>query len=92
MKQGTSGTYGSESLPNITGDCWGGIAQSALAYQTTGVFKAKIVGPNKVAPNSLGAYPDTNGFDFNASWSSSVYQDNAKVNPDNAEIMYCIKY
>lgn len=29
---------------------------------------------------------------FNAANSSSVYQNNAKVNPDNAEIMYCIKY
>ena len=28
----------------------------------------------------------------NASLVSSIYQDNAKVNPDNAEILYCIKY
>ncbi|MBR4397122.1 MAG: hypothetical protein IKS93_04640 [Methanobrevibacter sp.] len=85
LKQGTSGTYGNESLPNITGEFASGNTGFNIA---NGVF----YGTNNYGSivSVVGTYPDDVYFD--ASRSSSVYQNNAKVNPDNAEIMYCIKY
>ena len=90
LKQGTSGTYGSESLPNITG------GSNIVGYpdQGTGAIRN---GSNPL-PETTNAWigADANNasvtyISFNASWSSTTYQDNAKVNPDNAEILYCIK-
>ena len=90
LKQGTSGTYGNESLPNISGGIHV-IDRSIGSPFPTGAIYSNIETTNwaswatestKVAGN----------FIFDASRSSSTYQDNAKVNPDNAEILYCIKY
>lgn len=86
LKQGTSGTYGNESLPNITGLLNNilhnaGSAGGAFTQDTT------IVGMT-----TAGQARSSSNFSFNASRSSSTYQNNAKVNPDNAEIMYVIKF
>lgn len=45
--------------------------------------------------STVGLDKDTNWFDIHinpANVSSSVYKNSAKVNPDNAEILYVIKY
>lgn len=89
MKQGTVGTYGSESLPNIKGsfscDTYpipltanGAFTRNTLdgTYKTSGTTSTAAQGLVK----------------FDASCSSSTYQNNAKVNPDNAEILYVIRY
>lgn len=91
MKYGTPGTYGSESLPNITGATRGKINQSGLNWSSSGALYGSFAGPGYYPNNtSSGAANDTINFD--ASLSSSVYQNNAKVNPDNAEILYVIKF
>ena len=97
LKQGTSGTYGNESLPNIKGTYTDnttavGSNFSSGASITTGALAAYN---NPTAMNGRYASPagfSNIGIQINANAYSSVYQDNAKVNPDNAEIMYCIKY
>ncbi len=89
LKQRTSGTYGSESLPNITGSLGG---DATTGNYTSGAFYKQttpIVSPTYGGTVSSSDYGRA-GFD--ASRSSSVYKNNAKVNPDNAEILYCIKY
>lgn len=95
MKQGTSGTYGSESLPNITGTVTQGVGNSvawnaALSDNGGALYGIHATTMCANAAGVSGAF--SKGFGFNASRSSSIYQNNAKVNPDNAEILYCIKY
>lgn len=90
MKQGTSGTYGSESLPNIKGSFF---ASSTVGFRdvNSGAFVCDLTTElsNYISPSTAyKGYP----LKFDASRSSSAYQNNAKVNPDNAEIMYCIKF
>ena len=93
MKQGTSGTYGSESLPNITGHTNNWIINSA---DSNGFDSLYTLTRDTVGSNTVGLYANANTgrieLYLDASRSSSVYQNNAKVNPDNAEILYCIKY
>ena len=97
LKQGTSGTYSNESLPNITGrigNSTGGnvaIYMNAESKTDKSLYVAKI---SEYGMNNVGGNTETRQYSIllNASRSSSAYQDNAKVNPDNAEIMYCIKY
>lgn len=99
MKQGTVGTYGSESLPNITGSFnlvlpvgpTEGVALGSNSY--TGAFSATRTGTTRYVSTSVNtttSYGKEPSID--ASRSSSTYKDNAKVNPDNAEIMYVIKF
>ena len=87
MKQGTVGTYGNESLPNITGQAqfYGQILQSA-----SGAFTRTTLGTSSDPVYST--YNTYKRLSLDASLSSSVYQNNAKVNPDNAEILYVIRY
>lgn len=101
LKQGTSGTYGSESLPNIKGGigCGNFSKKSHTSsctindINTSGVFIGTATSNNSHITDATGASWFLNGnVGLNASLYSSTYQDNAKVNPDNAEIMYCIKY
>ena len=97
MKQGTVGTYGAESLPNITGQIGhsggGNVAIYANAESKTdkSLYVVKI---SNYGMNNYGENTDTRQYSIllDASRSSSTYQNNVKVNPDNAEILYCIKY
>lgn len=94
LKQGTSGTYGNESLPNITGNvgCVGYDRNITQTYkQPSGAFYEESVASTSVGFTGNTAW-NTVVSALDASRSSSTYQDNAKVNPDNAEILYCIKY
>ena len=98
MKQGTPGTYGAESLPNITGYVVGTINQTELGWGESGYSSGALYGYNKGSdnttyPSSSGTHTGRNqGIQIDASRSSSTYQNNAKVNPDNAEILYVIKF
>lgn len=87
LKQGTVGTYGSESLPNITGKTGNVVSNS---NQAEGCFTETIYSTGVIYDTNPFAYLRTVNFD--ASLSSSAYQNNAKVNPVNAEILYVIKY
>ena len=91
LKQGTVGTYGSESLPNITGTTIATINQAGLGWTSSGALYGSRTGRGHVPPSSSD-YIFNDTINFDASLSSSVYQNNAKVNPDNAEIMYVIKF
>lgn len=89
MKQGTSGTYGNESLPNISGNVnipvyepW--VESVTGAFGKTSVSHVIDDGNDNQHPSLM--------LSFDASRSSSAYQNDAKVNPDNAEILYCVKY
>ena len=88
-------------MPNITGS-----GNPALVYSSSGgadgiylaglsgAFSAKETVSTIKYYNSAGSASKTAavGFNFSASTSSSAYQNNVKVNPDNAEIMYVIKF
>ena len=101
MKQGTVGTYGSESLPNITGGFGSGTlskltnttSHTTSDVATQGAFLCTSVNTNSVVTDTTGASWFLNGWiSYDANNSSTTYQTNAKVNPDNAEILYVIKY
>ena len=79
----TSGTFNNESLPNIKGGF--GIV---LSPNGNGCFSASSSGTD---PRGGGGYP-WGSVSMNASKSSAAYQDGAKVQPDNATVLICIKY
>ena len=91
LKQGTSGTYGNESLPDITGHVGiiGDSTQAAINFPCSGAFTSTNTSGIGYSNNSAWYMQKVS---FKASNSSSIYKNNAKVNPDNAEILYCIKY
>ena len=87
MGSTTVGTYVAESLPNITGS-W---HSEIYAYESSGAITRDYGGTNKKAVQSVqSSNPD--GFTFDASLSSSTYQDGAKVRPDSLTCCYIIKY
>ena len=79
---GTTGTYVGESLPNITG-YFG--ANCGSVY--SGAFN-RVDGISGYNFASVGVSVST----FNASVSSPIYQDNAKVRPDSFGVAYYVKY
>ena len=91
LKQGTVGTYGSESLPNIKSNN----TNRFIAYTSdTSSFNGALTDTfhQSIVANNTAAGLTGHVLSFDASKSSSAYQNNAKVNPDNAEILYVIKY
>lgn len=88
MKQGTSGTYGDESLPNFIQYI------GRTEYVTTTPPNATITYPKSQTTFAEETYSaDSIGYiSVNPSLVNSVYKSNAKVNPDNAEILYVIKF
>ena len=79
----SSSIFGAESLPNITGTAPSvGIASDSSIVKYSGSFVFKDDGTStKIGTASSASH--TTYTDFNASLSSSVYQDGAKVNPDH---------
>lgn len=81
-------------MPNITGEMYNTNTSAVSGYYSnrSGVFtSASVYSSGWTTP--IVTNPASNGtIGFNASLSSSIYQNNAKVNPDNAEILYMIKY
>ena len=89
MGSNTAGNYIDESLPNIKGSI-GRTGDDSL-NQTNGAFEQTSTASavlNAATPGSFYAYV-TN---FNASRSSSAYQNGAKVRPDSLTCCYIIKY
>lgn len=76
----TAGEFINESLPNISGT-FNAVWEEARGRIATGAFGATNSGGSNESPNSPGSGQCT--WDFNASRSSSAYQDGAKVKPDS---------
>lgn len=85
--RGSVGTYKTESLPNIKGDT---THQANYNKSPTVPF----VNSANIRANTLGAQSYTNAYslEFNASLSSSTYQDDAPVQQNALLIQCCIKY
>lgn len=85
LQGGNPGTINAESLPNITGDIAinGNVDPSGAIYANTLKYNGYRLSPQS---------PDVPYFGFDASRSSSVYKNNARVQPDNMEVSFIIKY
>ena len=90
--RGSGGGYVAESLPNIKGSVYTGNANSATSAvfkDASGVFGTLTA--TKDFGNKSGNSTDNYGLSFNASSSSSTYQDNAPVQ-QRATQMYLYFY
>lgn len=87
------GVIKSESLPNITGDGYDRINDEYLERANTTASGAFYCGNKKnswgVSYSENGTY-ETNRISFDASRSSSTYQDNASVQQEAIQYPYCI--
>ena len=82
--------FGAESLPNIKGEFSGQmINDGAGVSDASGAFTVGSTLPSRGTPNT-GMDGGTTGYSFNASLSSSAYQDGAKVNPDHVKYRACV--
>ena len=90
--RGVVGSYLAESLPNITGVAGSIIGPNSAGFgQKSGVFKeSSTLETMKV--NSGDYTGANNDLIFNASHSSSTYQDNAPVQQAATVVIFCIKY
>lgn len=88
--RGTVGAYLSESLPNITGTFGGSYyTRSESATNDTGAFQNTLT----ISANRGGGNEHTSStHSFDASRSSSTYQDNAPVQQAATVVNFCIKY
>ena len=76
--------FGAESLPNITGSGQAAYWFDSSAYNMKGAFKDDGT-TNGATPSGAGSATGARGFTFDASRSSSTYQNGAKVNPDHVK-------
>ena len=90
-----AGAYINESLPNITGSTY--IREAHGSFQglqnNTGCIDVADSGVIEYANGGA----DTTGnlprkLKIDASRSSSIYKNNAKVHPDSLSVIYCIRY
>lgn len=84
------GAYLSESLPNITGfeDMWG---VGTGTDNPSGSYKKRATGTNADITRG-GGQLQTYLHEFDASRSSSTYQNNAPVQQAAVVVCFCIKY
>ena len=87
--RGDVGTYLSESLPNITGSI--SIVDRALGGAGSGAFYSTNMS-NKWANWSQAGGGGALDYIFDASRSSSTYQNNAPVQQAATVVNFCIKY
>ena len=88
--RGTVGAYLAESLPNITGTIsWLPPRNTVSLPEGTGAFAMKDLGSVATSGNIAAGGAEA---DFNASRSSSTYQDGAPVQQDAMVVNFCIKY
>ena len=80
------GTYGSQTLPNITGSINSG-TNTGIATSANGALSVKNAAT--ISGGSSSGYYRT--IEFNASNSNTVY-GNYNVNPFHVIMMVCIKY
>lgn len=83
------GAYLSESLPNITGGF--GVRAGADSYEWSGAFGYSR-GPETQAVTGKPDQVSSVIYNFDASRSSSTYQDNAPVQQAATVVNFCIKY
>lgn len=76
--------FGAESLPNITGSGTASYWMEPAANHMSGAFMSSGAYDGATA-GQTGSSTGYKGFTFDASRSSSTYQDNAKVNPDHVK-------
>lgn len=96
----TSGTYINESLPNITGqfvpsqgdnDSYARFGTSSNKIASGVFYTENDVGTGSTLDETSGDY--TGGsLHFDASRSSNVYKNNARVRPNSLSAICCIKY
>ena len=79
-----------ESLPNIVGGFSENYHDQGTLMQASGCFKIKQTRAASVAATERQTTP--NGRDFDASLSSSIYQDNAPVKPLSITTAFLIRY
>lgn len=72
--------FGAESLPNITGTAYNILMGLHETPYGVGALNATMIGSENVSGSS---YNRRGNISFDASRSSSTYQDGAKVNPDH---------
>lgn len=72
--------FGAESLPNITGTAYNILTELRETPYGVGALNATTIGSEEVSGSS---YKRRGNISFDASRSSSAYQDGAKVNPDH---------
>ena len=80
----------SESLPNITGDFSENYHDRSANMQASGCFKVKQTSVGAIS--AMGSSSTPNGWDFDASLSSSIYQDDAPVRPFSITTAFLMKY
>ena len=91
------GAYLAESLPNITGSLY----NANTVYQDVGLDSGVAKGAIRIETDShsrqacgnVTGYDNNNlGWNFDASRSSSTYQNNAPVQQAATVVNFCIKY
>lgn len=80
--RGAVGTTINESLPNIKGALTNNAQMNIGAVTASGAFITTTGSTNKYCSEGTGTATRPNGYDFDASRSSSTYQDNAPVQQD----------
>lgn len=91
------GIHQNASLPNITGSIapHGAGAAATVIAEASGAFYGD---PSYSKSKYRSGGSDTSGassvglIQFNASRSSSIYQNSAEARPTNTSVLYCIKY
>ena len=87
LQGGTPGVVNGESLPNITGI----FDLANYGNYISGAFSQTKAGDTWQSGSQAPLIGEAR-LEFKASRSSAVYQDGARVQPDNVEISYIIKY
>lgn len=90
--RGNVGTYKTESLPNITGKTASSISQGGLNWNSNGALYGSRTNNGYVNNNFATNYNLNDTINFDASLSSSTYQNSAPVQPNALLIQCCIKY
>lgn len=88
--RGNVGTYKTESLPNITGD---GLKNTSVqGFNISEISGAFTVTKTYTTGNPAGGTGTSGKVGFDASHSSSTYQNSAPVQQNALLIQCCIKY
>ena len=90
LKCGNAGTYGNQTLPNITGTIeWLTPRDASSTPVGTGAFSTTNLGAVAIGGTFASQGTKVN---FNASRSNGIYGSSGDVNPYNAQTVFCIRY
>lgn len=89
LKGGTAGAYGDQTLPNITGSL-----NAMIRWNDNNAQRGALSATNDGSsfPSAVAQRVHDATIKFNASGSNGIYGRSSDVNPNNAQIMYCIRY